>query len=146
VARPGERALVAVPERTLAAAIALTLTRLGYGVDTGADEEAARMLEQGSYAVLATVRQPGVPGRSETVYQRLTRLSPDYRRRTFALLVGDEFKTGDGTQAWAALADLVIASRDAASADNVIRNTMAERNRIYQVYLDARRRFEEAAV
>ena len=31
----------------------------------------------------------------------MSRLSPDARRRVFLVLVGDEFKTGDGTQAFA---------------------------------------------
>ena len=86
---------------------------------------------------------PAGPGR-ESLYQRLGRLSPEARRRVFLVLVGDEFKTGDGTQAWAALADLVIQSRDVAGVDNVLLNTLAERTRLYQVFLDARRRFEES--
>jgi hypothetical protein len=74
------------------------------------------------------------------------RLPPDSRRTVFLVLVGDEFKTGDGTQAFAAQADLVVGT-DAAPNDveSVLLNTMAERTRLYQVFLDARRRFEEAA-
>jgi hypothetical protein len=32
------------------------------------------------------------------------------------IVVGDEIKTGDGTQAWASTADLVLNTRDAANA------------------------------
>jgi predicted Zn finger-like uncharacterized protein len=142
VARPGERALVSFADRNLAATVAQTLTRLGYSVETVGDEEGARLLEQG-YAVAAAARVAGSPGR-DSLYQRITRLSPDSRRRVFAILVGDEFKTGDGTQAWAVLVDLVVSARDASSADNIIRTVLAERNRMYQVYLDARKRWEEA--
>ncbi len=60
------------------------------------------------------------------------------------MLVGDEFKTGDGTQAFVAQADLVV-GRDGADVESVLLNTMAERTRLLQVYIDARRRFEEAA-
>ena len=59
--------------------------------------------------------------------------------------MGDEFKTGDGTQAFAAMADLVLNGRDAAGADAALRSTMAERTRLYQVFTDARRRFEASA-
>jgi hypothetical protein len=60
--------------------------------------------------------------------------------------VGEEFKTGDGTQAFVTLADLVLNPRDVAAADAAIRNTVAERSRLWQVYLDARHRFEASAV
>jgi hypothetical protein len=43
------------------------------------------------------------------------------------------------------VSDLVLNGRDVATADAVIRNTLGERQRLYQVFLDARRRFEEAA-
>ena len=59
------------------------------------------------------------------------------RRRFFLILVGDEFKSGDGTQAFVALADLVLSTRDAAGAENAIRNTLAERTRVYQAFTDA---------
>jgi hypothetical protein len=39
----------------------------------------------------------------------------------------------------------VLNSRDAAGADNALRGVLAERKRLYQVYLDARRRLEASA-
>jgi predicted Zn finger-like uncharacterized protein len=142
VAQPGERALVSFPDPALAAAVGQTLGRLGYGIDSAATEDAARALDQGVFAVAATARAVAPAGRGETLYQRVTRLSPEARRRVFVILAGDEFKTGDGTQGWACLADLVVASRDVGQADQVIRVVMAERTRLYQVYLDAKRRYE----
>ena len=53
-----------------------------------------------------------------------------------------DFATADGTQAWAAQADLVVNPRDAEVCENVIRSTLAERKRLLQPYLDARRRIE----
>ena len=50
----------------------------------------------------------------------MSRLSPDSRRRVFLVLVGDDFKTGDGTQAWIAMADLVLHPRDLGNADAVL--------------------------
>jgi len=140
------RALVSLPDRGLAGAITVTLTRLGYQVDNIEDpEEGARLVEQGIYSLLATSRSAGAGARGENLYQRTNRLSPDNRRRIFLALVGDEYKTGDGTQAWTTVADLVLNGRDVASADAVLHNALAERTRLYQVYLDARRRFEQAA-
>ena len=94
------RAMVALSDRGQAGAMALPLTRLGYQVDTVDNaEEGARLLEQGMYDLVVAVRTAAAGGR-ESLYQRLNRLSPDRRRRIFLVIVGDEFKTGEGTQAW----------------------------------------------
>jgi predicted Zn finger-like uncharacterized protein len=142
----GGRALVCLSDRGVAGAITVTLTRLGYQVDTIEDpEEGARLLEQGVYSVVATSRSAPAGPKGENLYQRTNRLSPEARRRLFLLLMGDEYKTGDGTQAWTTVADFVLNTRETSSADTVLRNTLAERARLYQVFLDARRRFEETA-
>jgi hypothetical protein len=107
-------------------------------------EEGARLLEQGVYDLVVATRAPATPGR-ESLYQRLNRLSPDRRRRIFLVLVGDEFKTGDGTQAWAVMADLVVNTREIGTADTVLLPTLAERSRLYQVFTDARKRLEASA-
>lgn len=140
----GPQALVSFPNAAQAAPIALALTRLGYHVDTVDDfEHGARLLDQGVHDVVATARLAAAAGRAESLYQRLVRLSPDQRRRLFVILVGDEFKSGDGTQAFLVTADLVLSAREAGTADQVIRGTISERKRLYQVYDDARKKFEE---
>jgi predicted Zn finger-like uncharacterized protein len=140
------RALVSFPDHSPASGVAPLLTRLGYEVDSAeGHDEAAHLIEQGVYSLVATARVPAAPGKGETLYQRISRLSPEARRRFFLILVGDEFKSGDGTQAFVALADLVLSTRDAAAAENAIRNTLAERTRVYQAFTDARRRFEASA-
>jgi predicted Zn finger-like uncharacterized protein len=141
----GGRALVALTDRAQAGAISTPLARHGYQVDTlDNPDEGARLLEQGLYDVVVTSRA-AVGGGRESLYQRLGRFSPDARRRVFVILVGDDFKTGDGTQAWAALADLVVHPRDVAGLDAVLLNTLGERTRLFQAFLDARRRWEETA-
>lgn len=136
-------ALVALPDPVLAHALADALGRLGYGVDAVEDiEEGARLLEQGAYSVAVTARTVTMPGRPETLAQRMLRLPLDTRRRVFVILVGEEFRTADGTQAWAAQADLVLNPRDAAACEGFIRATLAERRRLYQPFEDARRRIE----
>ena len=127
----------------IAAQIEQALLRIGYNVDKVEDvEEGARLLEQGAYEVAVTSREPYAHGRRESLAQRILRLSPDMRRHVFVVLVGDEFRSGDGTQAWAAQADLVLHPSDVPRCENFIRATMAERNRLYQPLLDARRRIE----
>ena len=61
----------------------------------------------------------------------------------FLVLVGDEFKTGEGTQAFAMLADLVIHSNDAATVERLVARTMIERRRVYQTFWDAEDRKAE---
>lgn len=143
---PQGRALVALPDRGLAGAVTLALTRQGLQVDSlDTVEEGARLLEQGLYEVVVTARVAGAAGKGESLYQRVNRLSPEGRRRVFLVLVGEEFKTGDGTQAFTTLSDLVIHIRDLGGADGLLRATLDERIRLYHPYLEARRRFEAAA-
>jgi predicted Zn finger-like uncharacterized protein len=126
-----------------AAHLQQALVALGYHVDVVEDvEEGARLLEQGIYEVAVTARAAAATGRPETLAQRMLRLPLETRRRVFVILVGEEFRTGDATQAWAAQADLVVSPADAARCEHVIRVTMAERRRLYQPFLDARARIE----
>ena len=140
------RALVSLSDPAQAAAFAPTLGRQGFQVDNVENpDEGARLIDQGVYDLVVTTRADAGAGR-ESLYQRMARLSPDSRRRVFLVLVGEDLKTGDGTQAWIAMADLVVNPRDLGALDNVLSKTMEERARLYQVYLDARRRFEASAV
>lgn len=128
-----------------AAQLQQALTHLGFNVDSVDDiEEGTRLLEQGVYEIAVTSRAPAEAGRAETLQQRMLRMPPDVRRRVFVILVGDEFRSGDGTQAWSAQADLVLSPADAPRAETLIRATIAERKRLYQPFLDARRRVETA--
>ena len=119
------------------------LESLKFNVDSVDDiEEGARLLEQGVYEVAVTARTPPEPGKPETLAQRMLRLPIDARRRVFVILVGEEFRTADGTQAWAAQADLVVNPADAGRCEPLIRSTMTERKRLYQPLVDARRKIE----
>jgi predicted Zn finger-like uncharacterized protein len=138
-----EDALIALADAGLAETLTSVLGRLDYNVDVVEDvEEGARLLEQGAYALAVTSRNNAAPGGPMTLAQRMLRLTPDPRRRVFVVLLSEDFATADGTQAWAAQADLVINPGDAESCENVIRATLTEKKRLYQPYLDARRRIE----
>ena len=140
------RALVSLGDRAQAGTLTLALTRQGYQVDTVDNpEEASRLVEQGVYDLVAASRTAGAAGK-ESLYQRMMRLNPEARRRVFLLLTGDDLKTGDGTQAWVTMADLVVSTRDLATVDTLLNKTVDERSRLYQVFLEARRRFEASAV
>lgn len=126
-----------------ATALQTALVGLGFNVDAVEDiEEGARLIEQGVYEVAVTARTPPEPGKPESLQQRLLRLGSDARRRVFVILVGEEFRTADGVQAWVTQADLVVHPNDAARCDHLIRATMAERKRLYQPLNDARRKIE----
>jgi hypothetical protein len=141
----GQKALVSLADQSQAGAVTLCLSRQGYGVDTlDQGQDAARLLEQGIYTVVVTSRTAAA-GKGESLYQRVNRLAPDARRGIFLILVGDEFKTGDGTQAFVTVSDLVVSSRDAAAMDTVFANTLGERTRLYQTFNDAQKRFEASS-
>jgi predicted Zn finger-like uncharacterized protein len=138
-----EDALIALADKGLAETLTGVLGRLDFNVDVVEDvEEGARLLEQGAYALAVTSRNNATAGGPITLAQRMLRLTPDPRRRVFVVLVSDDFATADGTQAWSVQADLVVNPSDAASCEHVIRATIAERKRLFQPYLDARRRIE----
>ena len=138
-----EDALIAIADTAQGEALTAALGRLDYNVDVVEDvEEGAGLLEQGVYAVAVTSRGGGEPGGPMTLAQRMLRLTADTRRSVFVVLVDGEFDTADGTQAWAAQADLVLNSHDVATCESVLRSTLQERKRLYQPYLDARRRIE----
>jgi predicted Zn finger-like uncharacterized protein len=142
-----ERALVVFPDASQAAGIAQTLSRLGYGVETVDDfDEGARQLEQGAYSIVATARVAATPGKPESLYQRILRLSPEARRRVFVILVGDEFRSGDSTQGFATLADLVLHTQDAPTADGYVKAYQAARRRLFQPMEEARKRVESAVI
>src|SRR4029450_13104956 len=101
--------------------------------------EGGRLLEEGFYEVVVTNRTASVPGQADSLYLRAIRLAPDSRRRAFLVVGGPGFKTGDGTQAWVAQADLVVGT-DSADVEPFLLNTMAERTRLYPGFLDAARR------
>ena len=127
----------------VAAHLQQALVTLGFNVDLVDDiEEGARLLEQGVYEVAVTAPTPPEPGKPETLAQRMLRLPIEARRRVFVILVGEDFRTADGTQAWAAQADLVVHPADAGRCEHLVRSTMAERKRLYQPLVDARRRIE----
>jgi predicted Zn finger-like uncharacterized protein len=81
------RALVSLTDRAQAAAITLPLTRQGYQVDSVDNpEEGSRLIEQGVYDLVVANRLAAAGGK-ESLYQRMSRLSPDARRRVFLVLV-----------------------------------------------------------
>jgi hypothetical protein len=136
----GRRVLVALPDRGLAGALTQPLVGLGYATEVlDTPDEGGRLLEDGVFDVVIAHRAAPVPGRSETLHQRVMRLAPAARRRIFLVLVGDEFKTADGLQAFAAQADLVVNPRDAATIEPALLGAMRERNRLYHAFLEARR-------
>jgi hypothetical protein len=138
------RMLVAVPNPQLVAAIEKVMTRIGLTVETTDDwETGARLMDQGVYDYAVTVRALAAAGKPETLYQRTLRMPAEVRRGFFLILAGDgEFVTGDGTQAFALLADFVMNSADIATMEPALRNAIDERHRMYQSMRDARKRIE----
>jgi predicted Zn finger-like uncharacterized protein len=138
---PSGRALVALPDRTQAAALEGALAQAGFGVDTADElEDPARLLDEGLYSLVATNRAVAQAGGAETLYQRVGRQNTDARRQFFLVLCGAEFKTGSAVQAFAVLADLVLNPADLARCSGLVKGTMAERRRLYQPLRDAQLR------
>jgi hypothetical protein len=120
----------------MAATMTSVLGRLGFAVEPfdAADEKILR-LQHGDYAVVASARN-GVP-EDRSLSRMVQSLPLEIRRRLFLVLVGDDVQTGEGIQAFALLADLVVNSKDASSCDRLLAHTLVERKRIYQTFWDA---------
>ncbi len=140
-ALPGERALVALDDRSHAAQMARSLGALGYEVDIMPDADGVRVLDQAAHSIVAMARTVAESG-ALTCYQRLFLLSSDLRRGFFLVLVGDEYTTGDGVQAFVVHGDLVIASPDAGSSEAIIRERLIERSRLFRTFVEAKRKNE----
>jgi hypothetical protein len=130
----GERALIALSTQAEVTQIATTLQRLGFTVEffDGA-EERMLALHQGDYELVACARGNGSGERD--VYRIVTRLPPDLRRRLFLVVVGEDYKTGEANQAFAAEADLVLSSKDVGACDRLVSLVIHERKRLFQTYL-----------
>jgi len=145
IAGEGDRALVSLGDAGLAGQLAQMLSRLGYAIDPIDDvEEAARLLEQGVYAVIVTAPVAGAAGK-ESLFQKALRMNMDARRKLFLVAVADNLKTADGTQAFILNADLTLNSREAGSADRAFRNTLEEKTRAFLVFMEAKERAERAS-
>jgi hypothetical protein len=143
-ALPGERALVALDDQKRAAEMARSLALLGYEIDIMPDADGVRTIEQSAHVIVVMARTVAESG-ALTCYQRLFLLNADIRRSFFLILVGDEYTTGDGLQAFVVHGDLVIASPDAASCESVVRDRFIERGRLFRAFVDSKRKNEAAA-
>jgi hypothetical protein len=112
------------------------LGRLGFAVEQiePVDDKILR-LQHGDFAVIVSARDGVADDRN--VYRIIQTMPLEIRRRLFLVLVGDDLQTGEGIQAFALLADLVVHSKDVASCDRVLAQTLQERKRVYQTFWDA---------
>ena len=134
------RALVALEDQHLTTTMFSVLSEAGYAIDAlDNEEEKLRLLQQGDYSVVATSSTGPKLREGITVYQRMAHLSPESRRRTFLILLGEGFKTGDGTQAFVAAADLVANTAGAENVGALLRGRLDERARVYRAFADAER-------
>ena len=67
------------------------------------------------------------------------------RRHLFLLLLGDGVETGNGSQAFALEADLVVANQDIADSGRFIAKAVMERRRLYSTFLAVDVRRQEVA-
>ncbi len=135
-----EPALVAIEDQHLATTMFSVLSQAGYAIDAlDNEEEKLRLLQQGDYRVVVTSSTGPKLREGITVYQRMAHLSPESRRRTFLILLGEGFKTGDGTQAFVAAADLVVNTAGAENVGVLLRGRLDERARVYRAFADAER-------
>jgi len=141
------RALVFLSDASAAALqqpISTLLQGCGYGVDTTSSaQEGVHFLERASYALVVTTANGNSGGAGEvSLYKRVVALAPEIRRNLFLVLLGTEFSSGDGTQAFAAMADLVLNPKDLPNAADLLRSTVNERTRLFQAFQEAQVRLD----
>jgi hypothetical protein len=135
------RALIGLPESQQPGMVEAMLRRQGYKVERlDSWKEQSIGLQQGQYS-LVFAHQNGSP-KPDGVQSLINTLSPEVRRELFVVLVGDAFKTADGTEAFVAQADLVCRSEELSRADSVLRSTITEKHRLYRAYLEAQSKRE----
>ena len=118
-------------------AMSKLLGRLGYKTDyIDVWDQKVEEIHQRRFQVIVTQRNGASPKGENDLFTLVNMLPPETRRRVFVVLVGEEFKTGNGTQAFTAMVDLVCHPRDLDSADIVFRSTVAERARFYRLFFE----------
>jgi predicted Zn finger-like uncharacterized protein len=133
----GRRALVWLPDTNQASAMSRLLERSGYRAEyIDVWDQKIEEIHQGRYDVIATHRNGASASGEKDLFKVITMLPPETRRRIFVALVGEEFKTGSGTQAFTAMADIVCHPQELDSADIVFRSSVAERARFYRSFLE----------
>ncbi|HEX9724898.1 MAG TPA: zinc-ribbon domain-containing protein [Vicinamibacteria bacterium] len=140
------RALVALgseADPAVQSAVGTLLQRSGYGIDAATEaQQGVQLLERKRYALVVTTPNGGSGQDKISLHKRVVALAPEIRRSLFLVLLGNEFSSGDGTQAFSAMADLVLNPKDVGGSEDLLRSTLAERNRIYQSFLDAQARLD----
>jgi len=141
--KTGEKVLVALPDERQAGIITVTLSRAGYEVETLDDwEEATRLLDRANYDIVVTTHATSAKG-GFSPYQKIVRMPAEARRMLCLIVVGDDVKTGDASQAYRLQADLAVNTADLHDAGMEVREVVFDRKRVYQAYLDALRRVQE---
>ncbi|MGH9459629.1 MAG: zinc-ribbon domain-containing protein [Vicinamibacteria bacterium] len=140
------RALVVLDHQadpSVQSAVGTLLQRNGYGIDSAMEvQQGVHLLERNSYAVVVTTSNGGSGRDKVSLYKRVAALAPEIRRNLFLVLLGNEFSSGDGTQAFSAMADLVLNPKDVGGSEDLLRSTLAERDRIYRSFLEAQARLD----
>jgi hypothetical protein len=135
-----QRALIALPDGTQAKHIEAILQRQGYSIDPlDQSEDQIVLLQTGAYCMVVTHSNGKSAEGHVDIYRLVNGLAPEVRRRLFLVLVGNEFKTGNGTQAFASMADFVCHSQETETAENLLRSTIAEKSRLYHAFLNLER-------
>lgn len=135
------RALIELSESEQSEAVETMLRRQGYEVERLRSwKEQSIGVQQGRYSLVFT-HQNGSP-KPDGVQYLVNSLAPEVRREIFVVLVGDAFKTADGTEAFAAQADLACRPDELGDADTVLRSTISEKHRLYRGYLEAQSKRE----
>ena len=115
----------------------------GYGVDTATEaQQGVHFLDRTNYSLVVTTPNGSAGPSNVSLYKRVVALAPEIRRNVFLVLVGTEFNSGDGTQAFAAMADLVLHPKDVANASDLLQSTVSERTRLFQAFQEAQARLD----
>jgi hypothetical protein len=135
------RALIELPEAEQSSAAEVMLRRQGFEVERLQSwKEQSVDLQQGRYSVVFA--HQNTSSKPDGMPNVINSLAPEVRREVFLVLVGDGFKTADGTQAFVAQADLVCRPEELGDADSVLRSTISEKHRLYRAYLEAQSKRE----
>lgn len=132
------------PGAALQQSVAALLQANGYGIDIANDvQQGIQLLERTSYALVVTTANGSSGGAGDpSLYKRVVALAPEIRRNVFLVLLGSDFSSGDGPQAFAAMADLVLHPKDVPHATDLLQSTVNERARIFQAFVEAQARLD----
>lgn len=131
-------ALAMVEDKTLKDVIKRSVEELGYKFVPAANSHDAngKMRFHNFDLMIIGDGFDGAPVANSPILNYLNHQPMSIRRKIFVALLGDDFRTRDALMAYSLSSNLVVNNKDLGQITSILKNSIAENNRFYKVFMD----------